>query len=476
MTASTPTHRLAETKRRQFLKAVVASGVGGTGLGALDQVGLLERLSAAAGNALIPAAQAQTVSPSTEDYRCLVCLFMYGGNDANNLLIPTDAGRFAQYQRARGVLALPQNSLLNISPANTGGAPFALHPAMTGMQKLFQQGKAAFVTNVGPLAAPLTKAQWDSRSVALPPNLFSHSDQQAQWQSAISEGVGRTGWAGRLADLLQSNNTNRSATMISLAGNNLWENGTTLSSYKVAPSGKLGFDFYKPTTNDPFSVSMAEMLTSNRSNLFEQAWIGAINRSIDNQKNVSAAIQGAQFANAFPGSGIGNQLKMAARLINARQALGVKRQTLFVSIGGFDTHGEDQLNRQNQLFGEISAAVSAFYEATVNMGVANNVTLFSASDFGRNLQSNGKGSDHGWGSHHFVVGGSVKGGNLYGTFPDLNLAGPDDVGQQGVWIPSTAVEQMAATLGKWFGVQATDMPTVFSTLGRFATPDLGFLS
>ena len=458
--------------RRQFLKAVALTGVGGTGAAALDQIGLLERMAAAASDALVPSAQAQTA----EDYRCMVCLFMFGGNDANNLLIPTDAGRFGQYQRARGVLALPQASLLPITPANTGGAPFALHPAMICMQKLFKDGKAAFVTNVGPLAAPTTKAQWDARSVPLPPNLFSHSDQQAQWQSAISEGVGRTGWGGRLGDLLQSMNSNRGATLISLAGNNLWENGNTLTSSKVAPSGKLGFDFYKPGTNDPFSISLSEMLGSSRSNLMEQAWVGAINRSLDNQKSLSKAIESAQFANNFPGTGIGNQLRMAARLIAARSAIGVKRQTLFVSIGGFDTHGEDQLQRQNQLFSEISAAVSAFYDATVSMGVSNQVTLFSASDFGRNFQSNGKGSDHGWGSHHFVVGGSVKGNNLYGTFPDLSLGGPDDVSSQGVWIPTTSVEQMAASLARWFGVAPTEMPTIFATLGRFATPDLGLMA
>lgn len=458
--------------RRQWLKAISAIGVGGTGATALDQLGALGRISAAAGNALVSSAQAQTA----DDYRCLVCLFMFGGNDANNLLIPTDSGRFAQYQRARGVLALPQNTLLGISPANAGGAPFGLHPAMTGMQKLFQQGKAAFVSNVGPLAAPTTKAQWEARSVPLPPNLFSHSDQAAQWQSAISEGVGRTGWAGRLGDLVQDMNSNRGATLVSLAGNNLWENGNTLSSYKVSPSGKLGFDFYKAGTNDPFSVSLGEMLGASRANLFDQAWVGAINRSVENSKSVAAALQGAQFASTFPNTGLGSQLRMAARLVAARNALGVKRQTIFVSIGGFDTHGEDQLSRQNQLFGEISAAVSAFYEATVTMGVSNQVSLFSASDFGRNLQSNGKGSDHGWGSHHFVVGGSVKGGNLFGTFPELSLGGPDDIGQQGVWIPSTSVEQMAASMARWFGVSATDMPTIFPTLGRFATPDLGLLA
>ena len=185
---------------------------------------------------------------------------------------------------------MPQNTLLGITPANVGGAPFGLHPAMTGMQKLFQQGKAAFVTNVGPLAAPVTKAQWEARSAPLPPNLFSHSDQQSQWQSAISEGVGRTGWAGRLGDMVQDMNSNRGATLISLAGNNLWENGNTMSSYKVSPSGKLGFDFYKPGTNDPFSVSLSEMLGTPRGNVFDQAWVGAINRSIENQKSVASAL------------------------------------------------------------------------------------------------------------------------------------------------------------------------------------------
>jgi uncharacterized protein (DUF1501 family) len=437
----------------------------------------LRALTAAAGNALtsslVSSAQAQTVG---EDYRCLVCIFMYGGNDANNMLIPIDPASYAAYSARRGPLQLPQSSLLPIPTSITQGVPYGLHPAMTGLQKLFQNGKAAAVANVGPLAVPTTKVQFDSRSVQLPPNLFSHSDQQAQWQSSISDGgITRTGWAGRLGDLLQSSNANRGATLISLAGNNLWENGNSLSSYKVSPSGNFGFDFYKPdSASDPLSISVGEILNAQRNHLFEKEWVKTIKRSVENQQTLTKAISTQQFASAFPNSSIGSQLQMAARLIASRGALGVKRQTLFCSIGGFDTHGDDQLQRQQQLFGEISAAVSAFYEATVQLGVSDKVTTFTASDFGRSLASNGKGSDHGWGSHHFVVGGAVKGG-LYGTFPNLAVGGTDDVGQ-GVWLPSTSVDQYAASMATWFGVAPTEISTIFPNLNRFGSADLGFLN
>ncbi len=270
-------------------------------------------------------------------------------------------------------------------------------------------------------------------------------------------------------------NTNRGATCISLAGNNLWETGSTITSYKVSPSGNFGFDFYKPESNDPLSVSIGEILASQRTHLFEQAWLSTIQKALENQRVLSQAITSQQFNNAFPNTGLGAQLRMAARLIAARTALGLKRQTFFCSIGGFDTHGDDQMNRQQQLLGEISAAVSAFYDATVALGVADKVTTFTASDFGRNLQSNGQGSDHGWGSHHLVVGGAVKGGALYGTFPNLTVGGPDDVGRTGVWIPTTAVDQYAATMARWFGVSPTEMPTVIPNLIKFAPADMGFM-
>jgi uncharacterized protein (DUF1501 family) len=458
-------NRAIDLARRRWMQH---TGIGSAAMGLMG-LGGLELMAAAAGQSM-GNAQAQ----SANDYRALVCIFMFGGNDANNMVVPTDASRYAQYARARSVLTLNRDALLPIS-TNTGAATYGLHPAMGGVQRLVNAGKAAVVANVGPLMAPTSLAQYQARSVPLPMNLFSHSDQQAQWQSSISDGTGRTGWAGRSGELLQTLNTNRGSTCISLAGNNLWEVGPTITSYKVSPSGNFGFDFYRgAAATDPLSVAVNEMLAAQRAHVFEQAWLGTMERALENQRVLSQALSGSQFANTFPNSGIGNQLRMAARLISARQGLGMKRQTIFCSIGGFDTHGDDQLQRQQQNLGEISDAVSAFYDATVALGVAEQVTTFTASDFGRTLPSNGQGSDHGWGSHHLVIGGAVRGASLYGTFPERVVNGPDDAGT-GVWIPTTSVDQYAGTLAKWFGVSATDMPTVIPNLNRFASSDLGIL-
>jgi uncharacterized protein (DUF1501 family) len=466
--------------RRSFLKRAGALGAAGAGVGALTglpgtgspMLADLQRIVALAGDALIGSARAQTV----DDYRCLVCIFMFGGNDSNNLIVPTDGGRHALYSRARGPLALTQPSLLPVTAAN-GGAPYGFHPAFANVQKLFTQNKAAVVANVGPLVVPLTKAALNARSVPVPSNLYSHSDQQSQWQSSISDGSGRTGWAGRIGDLLQATNSNRGATCVSLAGNNLWETGTTLNSYKVSPSGANGFSFYKPASgSDPLSISITEMLQQSRTGLFDQAWLNVIQKSLENQRALSSALAGQSSAGTFPNTGLGRQLRMAAQLIAARGTLGVNRQTIFCSIGGFDTHSGDQLQIQQRLFAEIDGAVSAFYNATVALGVAEKVTTFTASDFSRTLQSNGGGSDHAWGGHHLVIGGAVKGGNLYGSFPDLTLGGPDDSSQQGRWIPTTSVDQYGATMARWLGVAASEMTTAFPAIGGFATADLGFMN
>lgn len=441
--------------RRRFLTLAGAAAASGLGLGTL--------------------AHLSAVAQSAPDYKALVCLFLFGGNDGNNLLVPLDGASHAQYERIRPNLARARDALLPIAPSNTGGRPFGLHPALGGLQRLFTQGRAAMLANVGPLLVPTTKAALEARRIAVPDNLYSHSDQQAQWQSGAVDGAARSGWGGRLMErLLAGDARNRGYGLLSMAGGNLWENGdVSLQPYKVSPSGRFGFDFYEAGSTEPLSVAIAETLAEPRGHLLEQAWNDVVGRSIENQRVLTRALEGGSLATDFPGTGLGRQLQMVARLISARANLGLARQCFFCSIGGFDTHGDDQLQRQNELFAEIGSAVEAFHAATVELGVANQVTLFSASDFGRTLASNGAGTDHGWGNHHFVVGGAVKGGQIVGRFPELVIDGPDDVGQ-GVWIPGIAVDQLGATLGRWFGA-GTALGEVFPRLGHFDA-DLGFMA
>lgn len=443
--------------RRDFIKRAAASGAALAGL----PLGM--------GHAL-----AQTAPGS--DYRALVCLFMYGGNDAGNTLIPYETADFSRYQAARSNLALPYGSLLPITPSNTQGTRYALHPAMPGMQAMFNAGQLAWVANVGALVAPTTKAQWQARSVPLPDNLFSHSDQQNQWQAALYDAP-RTGWGGRVVErIVPEGQTNRGYSLISLSGGNMWENGDHgMTGYKISSSGQFGFNFYTAGASDPLSVALAQTLTENRSHVLEQGWLDVVERSVDAQRTLAAALSASTLTTAFPNTGLGNQLRTAARLIAARGTLGVSRQCFFCSIGGFDTHGEDQLQRQTELLGEINNAVVAFNAAMVELDTWHKVTLFSASDFGRTFTSNGKGSDHGWGAHQFVMGGAVKGGQLHGSFPQLIVGGPDDSGNQGNWIPTTSIDSYAATLARWFGASPTVLADAFPNLGNF-NPDAGFVA
>lgn len=454
-------------ERRDFLRLT-----GTAGLAALGAFTDLQRIAAAA--SLAPAPKAVG-----EDYRALVCLFLFGGNDANNMVVPTSAAEYPQYATGRTNLALAQASLLPLTVSNTPGRTFGVHPSMAGFQGLFNQGKAAMVANVGPLLAPTTRADLQARRVPLPPDLYSHSDQQAQWQSANSDGAPRSGWGGRVGDLVKAaNGAAASSTLISVSGNNLFEVGTTLSSFKVSPGNHFGFDVYQgANATDPMSKSINAMLAGDNANLLEGAWKDVIARAIENQRILASALAAAPpFTTAFPATGLGSQLQMIARLVSVRQALGLKRQVFFASIGGFDTHGEGQLGDQAQLLGEVSGALSALHAATVELGCADLVTAFTSSDFNRTFPSNGKGSDHAWGSHHLVVGGAVRGGALYGTFPTLVRGGSDDTGSGGLWIPTTSVDQYAATLARWFGVGTADLATIFPNLGRFAAADLGFMA
>jgi uncharacterized protein (DUF1501 family) len=453
------------TTRRQFLRTM--GGVGAAGLGAWSDL-----------NRIAAAASLGTAKAAGEDYRALVCVFLFGGNDGNNMVVPTSTTEYQQYATGRTpALALPRASLLPLTVSNTPGRTFGLHSSMAGLQGLFNQGKAAVVANVGPLLAPTTRSQLQSRSVPIPADLYSHSDQQAQWQSSISDGAPRTGWGGRLGDLMKTaNGTNQGSTLISASGNNLFEVGTTLTSFKVSPGSTFGLDFYRAEGTDPVSKAINALLAAPSVNLFEGAWNDVIGRALQNQRLLSSALASAPpFTTVFPNTGLGSQMQMIARLISVRAALGLKRQVFFASLGGFDTHGDEQIGRQGELLGELSGALTAFCNAGAELNFADVVTAFTASDFSRTFPSNGRGSDHAWGNHHWVVGAAVRGGAIYGQFPTLVSGGPDDTGSGGLWIPTTSVDQYAATLASWFGASA-ELYTIFPNLARFATPNVGFMA
>jgi uncharacterized protein (DUF1501 family) len=446
--------------RRQFLRQSVCASVGMTSLAAtlFD----LRRVAAAA--------------PLAGDYKALVCIFLYGGNDSNNMLVPFDATDYASYAAVRQGLALPKGSLLPINLVSGGdGRLWSLHPSMTGLQTLFSQQHMAIMANVGPLVAPVTLNDYNNGTAALPPQLFSHSDQTLHWQTSIPDRPPLTGWGGRVADLINAMNTNSQISMsMSIAGTNTFQVANLVTQLQIPAGSPPSLDNYTTDTGDPISNALRGMLGLSYGNLLESAYSGILQHAISDNQLLTNTLAGLTPLNTqFPQTDLGGQLQAVAQLIQARSSLNQQRQIFFVATDGFDTHG-DQLPSQVTLLGDVSDAISAFYAATVEMGVQNSVTSFTASDFGRTYQSNGDGSDHGWGSHHLVVGGGVQGGRIYGAVPTLVIDGPDDTGD-GRWIPSTSVDEYSATLAKWFGVSPTDMPTVFPNLARFGHADLGFM-
>jgi uncharacterized protein (DUF1501 family) len=446
--------------RRQFLVRSACAAVGMTSLA--RTVFDLRRVAAAA---TLPG-----------DYRALVCIFLYGGNDSNNLLVPVDPADYNAYAAVRQGLALAQGTLLPINPVAGGdGRQWGLHPSAPGMQGLFAQQKLAILANVGPLVAPVTRGDYLQHTAALPPQLFSHSDQTLHWQTSIPNLPPMSGWGGRVADLLRSLNSASQISMcLSLGGSNTFEVGSVATPFQVSQNGGISLNGYSTSPAEPASEALRSILQESYGNLFEGGYRDIFQRAIDSQQLLGTALGGLPpLTTVFPATDLGRQLHTVARLIQARQALSQQRQVFFCATGGFDTHG-GQLPAQAQLLAELSDAVAAFYAATVEMQIANSVTAFTASDFGRTFVSNGSGSDHGWGSHHLIVGGAVQGGRIFGRVPTLAIGGPDDT-SQGRWIPSTSVDEYSATLAKWFGVGAGDMPTVFPNLGRFGNPDLGFM-
>lgn len=411
------------------------------------------------------------------DYKALVCIFLAGGNDASNVFIPSTGPGYAAYAVLRGALALPSASLLGLTPSTPDGMDFGLHPSMGSMQTLFQEGRMAVLRNVGTLVAPITRADYLRGGAALPPQLFSHNDQQVLWQTSVPDTNVHTGWGGRMADLLRSlNDASQVSMLISLAGSNTFQIGREVFQYPVSANGSVTLSGLSRTNpHDPETRALNRLIRADHDNLFEQVYTGVMKRAVDSDLQIRSSFETAPaLATVFPNTRLGNQLKTAARMIQIRGPLAQRRQIFFCQAGGYDTHDE-QLGDHANLLQELSDALLAFYRATQELGVANQVTSFTASDFGRTFTSNGRGSDHGWGAHHFVVGGAVRGGNFYGRYPNMTIKGPDDT-DRGRWIPSTSVDEYSATLAQWFGVPESSLPMVLPNIGRFATRNMGFMA
>jgi uncharacterized protein (DUF1501 family) len=444
-------------------------------VGALSAFGLASRLDLVN---LVASANAQVAT----DYKALVCVFMFGGNDGNNTLIPIDTAGYGQYSAVRPVASginLAQASLLPIQPANLG-TPFGLHPALGELQALFGQKKLAILANVGTLLQPTSKTQYNAGMRPL--SLYSHSDQQAQWQSSISSAAAGTGWGGRMADKVASFNAASGFPVVtSLDGTVLFTTGTSTVPLAIPVSGSFALSGYNggPVANARLAAvqqllaqGSANVIVGNANAIGAQALqlSATVNPILTNPNSTVASFFAAQKTS------IANQLFQVAKMIEARAATGAKRQIFFVQLGSFDTHG-DQLNRQQNLFADLSPALKAFYDASASLGLAGQVTTFTLSDFGRTFQpASGGGTDHAWGNHHFIIGDAVKGGSIYGDYPQLVLGGPSDAEAEGRWLPTTAVDQYGATLARWFGVASAELNTVFPNLSKFPTSDLGFMS
>lgn len=467
---------IRNVNRRAFLRRTLHGALGGASLyGALGTLQLVGAATRAKGG----------VFP---DYKALVCVYLFGGNDSFNTVVPHTAAKHAQYFASRPALALTQAQLapmaltpLPAQPGLPGGAPsdgagYALHPQMQALRTLFHDGHAAIVANVGTLLGPITQAGYHGNAPR-PPQLFSHEDQTNFWQTSRPDDANADGWGGRIADLLHAGNPSTQLPMtISLSGQALFQRGAgvdqyVMGAYTVPRIDYLG-DYQNELGTQTFHALHAHGV---QAHMFERAYAGATRRAIETYEFINEHLTGVPMPPGFPDTNLGAQLRQVARMIRVRDALGMRRQIFYVSLGGFDTH-DSQLAVHPGLLADLSQSLQAFQAEMQVLGAAQDVTTFTASDFGRTVSTNGDGTDHGWGGHHFVVGGAVRGGRFYGAMPSLAQSGnPDDAGY-GQIIPTTGVDQYAATLARWFGVDDAMLPTLFPAIGEYATQDLGFMA
>ena len=455
-------------------------------------------LGVAAPLALDLAAVGDAAAAGATDYKALVCVFLYGGNDHGNTLIPVDNTNYDLYSairgggagRTAGGLALAQSDLLATaltqpSPQTlTNNLRYALSPPLTGLASLWNQGKLAIQLNVGSLIAPLTKAQYQAGNTAahpIPPLLMAHSDQRNTWMMGDLAKSIQTGFGGRLADYALAGNGGSTFTGIDVGYNSYFLAGDTARQYRVGVNGAVAIN---ALTRPPFggaglTTALKALAGQSPSHAMEADYLGVLNRSIGAQQQLTSALGGVTLATPFhtnatlTAHGLADQLNVVAKVIASRATLGIKRQVFFVSLDGFDNH-DGLLTKHPGLLAQLDEALSAFYAATVELGVQNQVTTFTMSDFGRSLQGNSDGSDHGWGSHHFILGGAVNGQKYYGTAPNVSLTSDDQIGQ-GRLLPSTASDQYLATLASWFGVADSDLASVVPRIGNYGVSNLGFV-
>lgn len=448
----------------------------------VQRMGQLGLAGAAAPWALNLAAMSEAAAQSSTatDYKALVCVFLYGGNDHWNTVVPYDTASHAEYQRIRTTIALQRDALAATSlPLGNGlpaGRQVALAPDLAPLKIMFNQGTLGVLLNIGTLVQPTTKAQYTAANVPLPPKLFSHNDQQSVWQSSNPEGA-TSGWGGRIGDLFMSGNGRTTFTCVNASGNAVFMSGREAVQYQVSTAGAVAMRGLTAPLfgSSACSDALRQLVTAPHAHLMRSEYSRVTNRAIDAQVALSAALASVPALNTtFPPVGaLSQQLQIVARMIAARDKLSVHRQVFFVSLGGFDMH-DFLITAHPGLMQQLGGALSAFQSALMELGVWQQVTTFTASDFGRTLTSNGDGSDHGWGSHHFIMGGAVQGGRFYGQLPQVAVNGPDDVGQ-GRLLPTTSVDQLAATLAGWMGVSSGDLPLVVPNIGNYSVRDLGLI-
>lgn len=431
-------------------------------------------------NLLSPLGTMSAFAQAAGDYKALVCVFLYGGNDGNNTIIPTQAAAYEQYRAARPNIAIAQGDLVPL--AQGGQVSYGLNPPLAPLQAVWNAGKMAVLFNSGPLIQPITRAQYQQLRNVRPLNLFSHEDQVREWQSVAYAQPTRTGWGGLVGDKVAGLNTGLPVA-ISVTGNDIFLVGGSGAPFSIPSNGNFGLQGIAQgnTVDQAKLTAMQALWTSAQASTVKLTKSAGehLQRGIVGSQALATVANAANTMSdaAFQGlnSGLAQQLLRVAKIIEGRGQTGAKRQVFLVAQGGYDTH-ENEIQGQGARHTELGAALRAFYNATVAMGAPNNVTAFTMSDFGRTLKPTSTGTDHAWGNHHFIIGGAVKGAQTYGTFPTLALGGPDDTDTNGRWIPTTGVDQYAATLATWFGVAAADLGAIFPSLANFPVKNLGFMA